>query len=59
MWNGLKSMLVSSSKTQGNNDADKTTSVQLLNWIPCLSGLIGFDFLGGKWVPYVYVNNND
>ena len=44
-------MLVSNSKTQVSNDADKTAGVQLLNWIP---------FLGGrKWVPNLYVNNND
>lgn len=40
-WNAVKSILLSSSETQVNNDNDdnKTSSVPLKSWVPSLSGL--------------------
>ncbi|XP_061369838.1 GDSL esterase/lipase At4g10955-like [Gastrolobium bilobum] len=49
MWNRLKSMLPSNSKTQVSNEGDKTSGV----------GIKDASFAVAKWVPYLYVNSSD
>ncbi|KAG5064661.1 hypothetical protein JHK85_005844 [Glycine max] len=60
-WNSLKSMLPSSSETQGtvSNDRHKTSDAGLKSWIPQLSGLKDASFVLRKWVPHMYSNNTD
>ncbi|KAL9315956.1 hypothetical protein ACSQ67_016957 [Phaseolus vulgaris] len=60
-WNILKSMLPSSSETQGSisNDRDKSSEVELKSWIPQLSSLKDAGFAVGKWVPHMYSNSSD
>ncbi|KAK7372829.1 hypothetical protein VNO80_06217 [Phaseolus coccineus] len=60
-WNILKSMLPSSSETQGSisNNRDKSSEVELKSWIPQLSSLKDAGFAVGKWVPHMYSNSSD
>ncbi|KAJ1385320.1 Alpha/Beta hydrolase fold [Sesbania bispinosa] len=59
VWNGVKSVFPSGSEAQGSYDGDKNCSIRLKRLIPRLSQLIDGGFGRGKWVPHLYVNNND
>ncbi|CAJ1971334.1 unnamed protein product [Sphenostylis stenocarpa] len=60
-WNSLKSMLPSSSETEGriSNDRDKSSEVEMKSWMTQLSGLKDAGFAVGKWVPHMYSNSSD
>ncbi|QHO26842.1 uncharacterized protein [Arachis hypogaea] len=59
VWNMLKSMLVSNSKVEISNDEEKSARLQLISRIPYLSGLMDSSFRVDKFVPHLYVNEND
>ncbi|RYR00430.1 hypothetical protein Ahy_B07g088548 [Arachis hypogaea] len=59
VWNMLKSMLVSNSKAEISNDEEKSARLQLISRIPYLSGLMDSSFWVDKFVPHLYVNEND
>ncbi|MED6136350.1 hypothetical protein PIB30_055325 [Stylosanthes scabra] len=59
VWNIIKSMLVSNSTVEISNDEEKSAILQLISWIPYISGLRGSGFRVDKFVPHLYVNEND
>ncbi|KAJ1379672.1 Alpha/Beta hydrolase fold [Sesbania bispinosa] len=59
LWNRIKSVFPSGSEAQVSYDGDKNYSIRLKRLIPRLSQLMDGGFGRGKWVPHLYVNNND
>ncbi|CAI8586780.1 unnamed protein product [Vicia faba] len=61
VWNRIKPMLPlpSSSEPRVSNDVGETYTIQSKRTIPLLLHLIDVGFGKGKWVPHLYVNNND
>ncbi|XP_027939936.1 GDSL esterase/lipase At4g10955-like [Vigna unguiculata] len=59
VWNGLKSMFVSSNEVQVSNDGHKTYGISVKRFMGQLSGMMDAYFGVGNRVPHLYINSND